>query len=600
MKTLFLFNKVVYISFFLMFSQPDVWAQPGEPDNSFNGHASTQYVYGMGLASVIQTDGKLLVAGYYYDYKETLPPNNTEDILILRYNEDGTPDADFGDAGVVITDLGRYEECRSIALQVDGKILVAGVSGQGNLPDVGFLARYQADGKPDSSFGINGHIIASYNDVPYGGLQCTGLKLLADGTILVNGHRGGENYINEYRFIAKYHANGVPDDSFGNSGLLPTPNAFQTKESFDIQPDGKIVVATTSIGNYFGIARYLPNGQPDVTFNNTGYVQTYIDSLGGNGYLVKLQPDGKILLAGTKNVWYGPSPGNDNGYDFAAIRYNANGTIDTGFGNGGVVSNRFQLAGIPSKIEIQKDGKILLAGSTGGNLVAEGDYVLVRYLSNGKMDSLFGNNGSRVYASQIYGVCNSMDVKDQQILLSGWTIDGATNAVSAYTLAVQNDDSTSASNSLTLCASAATALLAAGIQGVSYQWQFSTDGFVFNNISNDVYYNGTNSPNLLLNNIPTSFNGYQYRCVTPIAISKIFTIHFLNTWTGAISNAWENPGNWSCNQVPDSNTNSVIYSGNVVVNSTVTVKSLTVKKDAAVLVGTGNTLNVLQQQKILQ
>jgi hypothetical protein len=98
---------------------------------------------------------------------------------------------------------------------------------------------------------------------------------------------------------------------------------------------------------------------------------------------------------------------------------------------------------------------------------------------------------------------------------------------------------------------------------VAYQWQLSTDnGATFNIINDNSNYSGTTTLNLQLAAIPSSWTGYIYRCVNSNSFMEPFMIRFFNTWTGAVNNQWENPGNWSCSTVPDIYTDVVIESGN--------------------------------------
>lgn len=137
--------------------------------------------------------------------------------------------------------------------------------------------------------------------------------------------------------------------------------------------------------------------------------------------------------------------------------------------------------------------------------------------------------------------------------------------------------------------------LESGIDYATYQWQLSTDGgLVFSDISDNSYYSGTNTASLQLSNIPSSFTGYKYRCATSAGNSVVFTIRFFNIWTGAIDNAWENPANWSCGTVPDLFTDVVIGAGsNVVLNSNVTIATISVNSNAIFTVGTGFTLTLI-------
>ncbi len=128
---------------------------------------------------------------------------------------------------------------------------------------------------------------------------------------------------------------------------------------------------------------------------------------------------------------------------------------------------------------------------------------------------------------------------------------------------------------VSLCQDAATTIITSDITGSSYQWQLNT-GSGFNNIIDNSNYGGTNTIKLQLNNIPSTFYGYQYRCVVNGINSDTFALKFINRWTGASSAAWENPGNWSCGVLPNENSEVIIDSGPVVVNSNVSIRSFLV------------------------
>ncbi len=115
----------------------------------------------------------------------------------------------------------------------------------------------------------------------------------------------------------------------------------------------------------------------------------------------------------------------------------------------------------------------------------------------------------------------------------------------------------------------------ANLTGASYQWQVDI-GNGYNNITNTAVYSGVTTGTLQITTAPSSWYGYKYRCAVGAAFSNEVTLQFLNSWTGAINTAWENTGDWSCGILPDANTNVVIGSGTVAVNSMVAVKSLSV------------------------
>jgi hypothetical protein len=143
-----------------------------------------------------------------------------------------------------------------------------------------------------------------------------------------------------------------------------------------------------------------------------------------------------------------------------------------------------------------------------------------------------------------------------------------------------------------LCPPAASTTLATSLTGSTYQWQVNTGGG-FGNISDNSFYSGTTTGTLSLNNIPSAWYGYTYRCLVDGTPDDETRIIFQNVWTGAINNDWENTGNWSCGTLPDANTDVIITGGTVIVNASTTIRTLSVLPGATVTVTTGVTLTVL-------
>ncbi len=142
-----------------------------------------------------------------------------------------------------------------------------------------------------------------------------------------------------------------------------------------------------------------------------------------------------------------------------------------------------------------------------------------------------------------------------------------------------------------LCPGAGT-MLPAGIAGSSYQWQISTDSVNFTNLAAGPNYSGTNTAMLTLTNMPSAAYGTVYRCVVDGTNGNRYTIRFVNNWMGAVNNAWEEPGNWSCGQVPDGNTDVVISSGLVVLASNGICRTLTVNTGAGFTIAPGFVLTI--------
>ncbi|MEP6995268.1 MAG: delta-60 repeat domain-containing protein, partial [Acidobacteriota bacterium] len=163
---------------------------------------------------------------------------------------------------------------------------------------------------------------------------------------------------------------------------LPAVSVESFIRSLGIAAAAVILVFTAQIAK-------AADGDLDPTFGTGGQVQTDFNHSTDIANAVALQSDGKLVVVGqtyTNNDY--------TGEDFAVARYNANGTLDTTFGSGGKVTTDFPgLAAVPSSVIIQPDGKILVAGGAFPNFTFLGDFKLVRYNSNGSLDTSFGAGG---------------------------------------------------------------------------------------------------------------------------------------------------------------------------------------------------------------
>ncbi|AVH63458.1 putative Ig domain-containing protein [Nostoc sp. 'Peltigera membranacea cyanobiont' N6] len=302
----------------------------------------------IGRSIALQDDGKILVAGV-----------SNNNFAVVRYKSDGTLDSSFGSAGKVNTNLGSTDIAYSIALQGDGKILVAGVSGNNFA-----VVRYKSDGTLDSSFGSAGKVNTNLGSTDIG----YSIALQGDGKILVAGV-SGNNFA-----VVRYNSEGTLDSSFGSAGKVIT-NLGSTDIGYSIalQGDGKILVAGVS-NNNFAVVRYKSDGTLDSSFGSAGKV---ITNLGGTdiGYSIALQADGKIIVAGSSSS------------NFAVVRYKSDGTLDSSFGSAGKVITNLGGTDIGYSVSVQADGKIIVAGSSSSN------FALVRYKSDGTLDTDFNTTG---------------------------------------------------------------------------------------------------------------------------------------------------------------------------------------------------------------
>ncbi len=129
------------------------------------------------------------------------------------------------------------------------------------------------------------------------------------------------------------------------------------------------------------------------------------------------------------------------------------------------------------------------------------------------------------------------------------------------------------------------------ITGASYQWQVNT-GSGFTNITNNATYAGATTVTLQINNAAGHFYGYQYRCNVAGNFSNTITLKFINTWRGTVNNLWNNPANWSCNALPEANTDVIVNTGTPVLNVNGTCRSISVSAGAGFTANTGFTLQV--------
>jgi len=326
----------------------------------------------------IQSDGKIVVAG------EARNGFNNSDFAVVRYNTDGSLDTSFGQGGKVTTAIGSADDVAlSVALQPDGKIVVAGVSDNGSNFDFA-IARYNMDGSLDTNFGTGGKVTT---EVGYRYAIAFSVAIQSDGKIVVaGGLPSGESYA----ALVRYNADGTLDTNFGTDGKVTQylgPVGIGSFLSVALHSDGKIVVAGYSYNNVdydFALARYDTDGSLDTTFGTDGNVITAIDD-DEKAYSVALQSDGKIVVAGQRSN----SGGN---FDFALVRHNTDGSLDTNFGTGGKVTTEVgSYDDYAHSVALQPDGKIVVAGfsDNGSNF----DFAIARYNMDGSLDTSFGTGG---------------------------------------------------------------------------------------------------------------------------------------------------------------------------------------------------------------
>ena len=385
------FSRILFVLIAITAVQQSLLAAPGDLDSTFG--AGGKVLTGIGAGNVtgrglvVQPDGKIVVAG------ATDLNNPGSDFLITRYNADGTPDTTFDGDGRTTTDFsGRSDAAFAVALQSDGRIVVAGASGTNNADKDFALARYNADGSLDVSFDGDGRALTDFGNTND---EAFSVAIAPTGKIVAGGTTSSRN--SDFA-VARYLPNGALDPAFDTDGRVTTDafctgncsNTVDRGRGVAIYPDGRIVVAGDSaqtssfgIGQFgYAAARYLDSGAPDFSFGNSG------NAFSGNGSIAQatamaLQPDGKIVIVGGSSQF-----GNQETNGLATARFNQNGTRDFAFfGFNTTILGNATINYKLNSVAVQPDGKIVAAGNFGAR------FLVARALPDGRTEVFFGTNG---------------------------------------------------------------------------------------------------------------------------------------------------------------------------------------------------------------
>lgn len=269
----------------------------------------------------------------------------------------------------------------------------------------------------DSSFGTDGLSFARFGT---GEAYTYQIMKQSDGKILQVGYVA--NGLQDDFALTRYLDNGIIDSAFGINGTVITDLRATNDQSLGmaLQDDGKILIAgyTSNGMNWdYAVARYLSTGALDTSFNHSGFVSTDLFNRDDMANAIDIQSDHKIVVAGNSNT--------TSGLLFTMVRYMPDGTIDTTFGRRGITFARAASVGIElgRQMKIMSDGKIMMAGTKIRTTTA--DFMVIRFLNDGKMDSTFGTNGRITYDfTGKYDYLYSMELhSDGSYILGGYTDD---------------------------------------------------------------------------------------------------------------------------------------------------------------------------------
>ncbi|MFN8597909.1 MAG: hypothetical protein U0559_17215 [Anaerolineae bacterium] len=329
----------------------------------------------------------------------SLQAGATTRLVMTRHFTDLSADAggrqttDFSDPQIDPTAFSS-EQAHAVAFQPDGKLLVAG---QTLLwPSyAGAIARYNPNGALDSTFGVGGRLVITTTT----GL--IGVQVQLDKKIAI----ADDNFD-----VERLNPEGSPDLSFGESGWATANFAGAHSSALVLQNDGKLVVAGEHVDvsqlNTIALARFNTNGTLDPGFGVGGKLVTGL-GLNAVGLDVAVQPDGKLLVAGVTFA----NESNYASHDFALVRYNPNGSLDTSFGSGGKVTTDFGAYEIAFAIVVQPDGKIVVGGAS-----IPGALAFARYKPDGSLDATFGVEGKLSVPSLGQGRVNDLALDANRIV----------------------------------------------------------------------------------------------------------------------------------------------------------------------------------------
>ncbi len=400
-----------------------VQAAAGNLDLTFgsSGKITTDFFNDSDAATdiAVQPDGKIIAVG------DAFNDSTSFDFAISRYNSDGSFDTGFGSGGKLTTDFfGEGDFATAIAIQTDGKIIASGFA-QNNKTGFDFaLTRYNVDGSLDFTFGAGGKVTTDFGsslDTAFALAIVSGGKIVVAGTTIVGAT------LNDFA-LAQYNSDGTLDSGFGLSGKI-TADFFGGNEvahAIAIQSDGKIVASGSSqvaagVPTDFGLVRFNTDGSLDMTFGVNGKVMTSFSGEIEEANAVVIQSDGKIVTTG--RAWSINGQG-----DFGLVRYNGDGSLDSGFGSDGKVITDFSGGNDAAQgIVIQTDGKIVVAGSAFGG-GTQGDFALARYNVDGSLDFTFGVGGKVTTDFGFEDGANAIAIQaDGRIIAAGFAPDISTS-----------------------------------------------------------------------------------------------------------------------------------------------------------------------------
>jgi uncharacterized delta-60 repeat protein len=287
-------------------------------------------------AIVRMPDGRYVGCGQLFN-----TAGSATDFDAARFMSDGSLDTTFDGVGYVVTPFALtgaggllYDQCNTVAVQGDGSVVSAGYTSEAGPPHVGVM-RHTLSGQLDTNFGSGGILDINAGATSNGSSEARAVLVQPDGKILIAGYATGQ--FNDEFLVLRLNADGTPDGGFGSFGIVRTPigTGEDIANAMVLQPDGRIVLAGSAVAadgrRDFALVRYMGDGALDASFGTGGIVTTPIGPGDDIARSLTLMPWGRLVAGGTARI--STSAG---GSDFALVAYNADGTLDGYFGDLGI------------------------------------------------------------------------------------------------------------------------------------------------------------------------------------------------------------------------------------------------------------------------
>jgi uncharacterized delta-60 repeat protein len=358
---------------------------PGGLDRDFGGTGKvTLDIQAQDFAEgvAIDSEGRIVVAGSTSD-------GTSGDFAVARYMPDGRLDPSFGNGGIVTTDFnGRDEQAVALNLDSDGRMVVAGYSRGPRGVSYFAMARYRPNGSLDTSFGDHGRVLTTVGG-PSSHIDAMAID--SRGRIVLAGqaYRYHDTFDYFDFLVARFTPNGTLDPAFGRGGIVSTNFGYTLDTAHSVAIDSRDGIVAAGEASSYGesssaaVARYRPGGGLDASFGDGGKLTTTFGSHVYDAfYAATVDDEGRIVAAGGGTLYH---------TGFTLARYSPNGVLDPSFGSTGTVQTRFPDSAWINAVAIDRLGRIVAVGSNTTGRV--GELALARYQPDGSLDGSFGTGG---------------------------------------------------------------------------------------------------------------------------------------------------------------------------------------------------------------